>query len=42
MLVFSKGCPEIFASRMGIVSYSIFNVNNFRLAVNMTVNLSTL
>jgi hypothetical protein len=26
MFVFSKGCPQIFASRIGIVSYFIFNV----------------
>jgi hypothetical protein len=46
MFVFSKGSPYIFASRIGIVKLSIFNVKhykkrkisldlNFRLAVSM-------
>jgi hypothetical protein len=46
MFVFSKGCPWIFALKIRIVTYSIFDVKqkkkekkflalNFRLAVNM-------
>jgi hypothetical protein len=30
MFVFSKGCPSIFASRIRIVGYSIFNVKHCR------------